>query len=110
VDGIFISTTQANEFAAANRDRFLEITRAARRARLPKDGTVTLIEKWTETVKSIHRFTKGWLPVQPRIFQKLSTEPIPSGWSIAFQTVPEQNCRRRNASNGSPSLLRKHGV
>jgi hypothetical protein len=45
VDGVFISTTQANEFAAANRDRFIEITRAARRARRAKDGTVTLIEK-----------------------------------------------------------------
>lgn len=45
VDGVFISTTQVNEFAVANRDRFLEITRAARRARRARDGTVTLIEK-----------------------------------------------------------------
>jgi hypothetical protein len=45
VDGVFISTTQVNECAAAKRDRFLEITRAARRARRARDGTVTLIEK-----------------------------------------------------------------
>ena len=64
----------------------------------------------TETVKFIHRFTNGVIACATEDLSKLSTEPIPSGWSIAFQTAPEQICRRRNASNGSPSLLRKHGV
>jgi hypothetical protein len=45
VDGVFIPITQVNEFALANRDRFLEITRRARRAQRAKDGPVTLIEK-----------------------------------------------------------------
>ena len=45
VDGVFIPITQVNEFAMANRDSFLEITRRARRARRAKDGTVTLVNK-----------------------------------------------------------------